>query len=183
MKKHILIIALLIVVSLMLAACTDGNSENGDATVNPETGLTAFTSTDTTGATVDQSVFENHKLTMVNIWATFCSPCIEEMPDLAELNEDYSAEDFQVVGIVADAKEGDAGELEAALSIIEQTEANYMHILASESLNAAKLSSVQYVPETIFVDALGNQVGESYVGARDYDAWSEIIEDLLKMVE
>ena len=39
---------------------------------------------------------------MVNIWATFCSPCIREMPELAELNEAYG-DNFQVIGIVVDA--------------------------------------------------------------------------------
>ena len=183
LKKQNVFTALFIVIALVFTAC---GGEGGDTTQPEGSGegvLSSFTSTDATGVTVDQAIFSDYSLTLVNIWATFCSPCIGEMPDLAQLNEDYADQGFQVVGIVADVQEGDEAGLATALSIVEQTNANYLHILASESLGEAKLNSVQYVPETIFVDAQGNQVGESYVGAKDYDDWSEIIETLLAEVE
>ena len=41
--------------------------------------------TDFDGNEVDKSLFEGHRLTMVNIWATFCNPCLSEMPELGEL--------------------------------------------------------------------------------------------------
>lgn len=179
MKKHFISISLLIVTLLLFSACGSQNEET--AANNP--GLTSFVSTDITGEAADQTIFKNHKLTMVNIWATFCGPCIDEMPDLAKLNEDYADRGFQVVGIIADAEEGNATQLNAALSIVEQTGAAYPHILSSDSLYEVKLSSVQYVPETIFVDAEGNQIGESYVGSKNYANWSKVIESLLNEVE
>lgn len=179
MKKHFVIIGLFIFALLLFPACSSQN----DGAAPDNTGLQSFISTDITGTSINQTIFEGHKLTMVNIWATFCGPCIDEMPDLAKLNEDYANQGFQVVGIIADAAEGNAQQLDSALSIIEQTGANYPHILASDSLNEAKLSSVQYVPETIFVDAQGNQIGESYVGSKNYSNWSKVIESLLNEVE
>ena len=41
--------------------------------------------TDFDGNEVDKSLFEGHRPTMVNIWATFCNPCLSEMPELGEL--------------------------------------------------------------------------------------------------
>jgi len=58
-----------------------------------------------------------------------------------------------------------------------------MHILPSESLYNAKLYQVSSIPETIFVDKDGKQVGESYIGSRTKEQWKEIIDGLLVDVE
>ncbi len=88
-------------------------------------------------------------MTMVNIWATFCGPCIEEMPDLGELNKEYADQGFQIVGIPVDTM-NQGGEIsgemvDTANEIIDQTKADYLHILPSDSLNDAKLSQVYSV--------------------------------------
>lgn len=143
----------------------------------------SFSTTDLDGNPVDQQVFTAHKLTMVNIWATFCSPCIKEMPDLAQLQAEFSDE-LQIIGIVADAadKNGNAlaSKKEEALSIIETTGADYLHLLPSVSLNKAYLNNVNAVPETVFVDENGNQVGTRYIGAKSKAQWRQIIVSLLE---
>ena len=146
----------------------------------------AFSAADMAGNPVTEQIFSNHKLTMVNIWATFCSPCVNEMPDLAQLHAEYG-DDFQVVGIVVDAADQNGNvrpdkKAEAA-SIIELTQADYLHVLPSDSLNKAYLSNVQSVPETIFVDENGNQVGTRYVGAKSKAEWKKIIDTLLESLE
>lgn len=183
MKKKNITIALLMVIVMTFSACGASGDDSGQPDGSGEAVLSSFSSTDIGGTPVDQTIFSDYTLTMVNIWATFCSPCIKEMPDLALLHSDYAESGFQVVGIVADAKVGQEAAIETALSIVEQTGADYLHVLSSDSLAEAKLNSVQYVPETIFVDAQGNQIGESYVGSKDYDEWSEIIENLLDEVQ
>jgi thiol-disulfide isomerase/thioredoxin len=45
------------------------------------------------------------KVTLVNLWATWCAPCIEEMPTLAALQESYSKDRFTVVAISVDRKD------------------------------------------------------------------------------
>ena len=44
-----------------------------------------FEGTDLEGNTVSQDAFSQSKLTMVNVWATYCNPCLSEMPGLGEL--------------------------------------------------------------------------------------------------
>ncbi|MBQ4235421.1 MAG: TlpA family protein disulfide reductase, partial [Treponema sp.] len=39
-----------------------------------------FTATDLNGRIVTSEIFEKNKVTMLNIWGTFCGPCIREMP-------------------------------------------------------------------------------------------------------
>ena len=136
------------------------------------------------GEPVDQTVFEEYTLIMVNIWGTFCSPCIGEMPDLAKLGRDYADKGFAVIGIPQDItnKNGKIkkNRMEDALLIVEQTEADYLHIVPTKALYEAKLRLCQALPETVFLNAEGVQIGESYLGAKSYDEWSEIIEELLE---
>ncbi|MCI8811517.1 MAG: TlpA family protein disulfide reductase, partial [Oscillibacter sp.] len=48
-----------------------------------------FEGTDLDGNTVSQEIFSQSKLTMVNVWATYCNPCLSEMPGLGELAAEY----------------------------------------------------------------------------------------------
>lgn len=186
--KRIIGIVVIVALVFALAACgakEDANAEEPEA--GDETGgagvFSSFESTDLDENPVDETVFQGKKLTMVNIWATFCGPCVEEMPDLAELNREYADQGFQVIGIPVDVMDYNgeiAGDMvETAEEIVEETGADYLHILPSTGLNEAKLNMVQSVPETIFVDENGKQVGESYIGARSKADWAKIIEELL----
>lgn len=131
---------------------------------------------------VTDAVFEDAKVTMVNIWGTFCGPCISEMPDLGKLNNEIK--DFQVVGIVIDSvnRKGLPVQktFEAAKTIAKQTGADYLHVIPDSKLQNGILSDVFAVPTTIFVDKNGNQIGETYTGSKTYSDWEKIIEDLLK---
>lgn len=138
-----------------------------------------FTSQTLNGEEVSQEIFAGAELTMVNIWATYCGPCIVEMPDLGELNREYAEHGVQVVGIVSDKTEAQD---ETALEIVEKTGADYTHIVLSMELYP-KLSNVQAVPTTVFVDREGRQVGKVYAGAKSKEKWAEIIDSLLKEVE
>ena len=132
------------------------------------------------GENVTEDVFAEADLTMVNIWGTFCGPCINEMPDLGEIAHEYEDKGFQIVGMLCDVTEpGD----ETALQIVEETKADYMHIVASEDLQDGILQYVTGVPTTFFVDKNGNMVGEAQVGARDKASWEVLINNLLKGVQ
>ncbi len=83
----------------------------------------AFEGIDLEGNAVSQEVFSQSKLTMVNVWATYCNPCLQEMPGLGELAAEYDTEEFQIIGIISDVREGERQEL--AESLIQQTGASY----------------------------------------------------------
>lgn len=145
--------------------------------------LESFTATDLGGNAVDQSLFKNYKLTMINIWATYCGPCLTEMPDLGKLSEAYRDKGVQIVGIVSDAQNYDGSiseeQAELAREIVEKTGAAYPHLLPSEDLGNIVLWQVSAVPTTVFVDSNGSLVGYAYMGAADYDTWAERIETTL----
>ena len=143
----------------------------------------SFRSATIYGAPVDESVFSGHKLNMVNVWATFCGPCLGEMPDLGKLPSKYDSADFQIIGIPLDTLSSDGSvsqsQVQTARSLAEQTGAGYTHLLPTADLLSAGLSGVSSVPTTMFFDENGNQVGETYVGSRSSEDWQSIIDGLL----
>ncbi|MEF9954332.1 MAG: TlpA disulfide reductase family protein [Clostridium sp.] len=140
-----------------------------------------FTSVALDGKAVDQEIFANADLTMVNLWGTFCGYCIDEMPALGELNNEYKDQGFQIVGILTDVADPASQEAKDAVSIVDTTKANYTHILLTEELYSVIAGSS--VPTTIFLDKDGNKVGKIYAGARDKEKWDTIIKNMLEQVK
>ena len=147
--------------------------------------LTAFTATDLEGGAVDESLLADYELTMVNVWATFCGPCLREMPDLGELAAEYKDKGVQIVGIVSDALASDGtisqDQVDLARDIVDQTGADYPHILPSEDLFGI-LAQIQFVPTTFFVDSTGHQVGSAVVKSMGKDEWEKVIDKMLEEV-
>lgn len=140
----------------------------------------AFECQDMDGNTVSASVFSESKLTMVNVWATYCNPCLSEMPGLGELDGEYEPEEFQIIGIISDVMEGaDEAAIDNAAALIEATGADYTHLLLNESVYRALLTEVTAVPTTFFVDENG-VVLDMVIGAMEKSAWEEKINGLLE---
>lgn len=148
--------------------------------------LSQFSAQDLEGNELDQSMLQGHTLTMVNVWATFCTPCINEMPDLGTLAQEYEDQGVQIVGLVSDVMdmEGnlDPDQMELAREIVDSTSANYTHLVPSADLYGL-LYQISSVPTTFFVDETGAQVGGTYIGAKDKDQWQDIIDQLLAEVD
>ncbi|MDE6944711.1 MAG: TlpA family protein disulfide reductase [Lachnospiraceae bacterium] len=162
------------------AGATDETGEEAEADKAGQSAGIAFEAQDLEGNIVTEEVFADSRLTMVNVWATYCNPCLSEMPELGELAGEYATEEFQIIGIISDVQEG--AELENtvyAATLVEQTGAAYPHLLLNESLFNAMLSGVSAVPTTFFVDENG-EVLDTVVGAMDKDSWKEKIDGLLK---
>ena len=141
--------------------------------------IVAFNATTIEGEAWNSDKFANSKLTMINVWGTYCNPCLSEMPDLGELAAEYDPAQFQIVGIVCDVMEGDSAEnIDNAKQLIAETKANYPHLLLNESLYMTLVGSVSAVPTTFFVRQDGSLVGY-LTGALPKEQWKEVIDDLL----
>ncbi len=139
-----------------------------------------FEGMDMEGNVVSSDIFAESKITMVNVWATYCNPCLSEMPGLGELAGEYESGDFQLIGIISDVQEGaDQRTLDVAANLIEQTNADYAHLLLNESLYFALLTEVTAVPTTFFIDENG-VVLDVVIGARDKTVWKEKIDGFLE---
>jgi len=131
-------------------------------------------------ATWQKLIFSKSKLTMVNVWATYCNPCLSEMPELGELAGAYEEEEFQVIGIISDVMDtADQKTIDMAKELITQTEADYPHLVLNESVYFALLTDVAVVPTTFFIDENG-VVLDTVLGAMNRSGWEEKINELLE---
>jgi len=140
------------------------------------------------GDLIDQELFSQADITMINVWGTYCSPCIREMPDLGDLNREYADKGFQIAGIVIDGYHQDEEKFKEqiglARAIVDYTKADYQHMLPiSMELNEAYLSNIQVVPTTFFVDSKGRLIGKEVTGSRSKEAWIEVIEGVFAEYE
>ncbi len=162
---------------------TATGDNSAEDTAEQEVYVLNFTDAKTTeGETMSADVFANSKLTMINVWATFCGPCINEMPDLGEIAREYDAAEFQMIGIVSDVIEGDADMLSEAKEIIEETGADYTHLLLNEELYMNLVGASDSVPTTYFFNQDGELLGY-LVGAQSKGVWEEIINGLLEEMQ
>ena len=143
-----------------------------------------FEAEDLDGTQVTNALFAKNRVTMINIWGTFCPPCIREMPDLGKLSTDFKDKGFKIVGVVIDAMDRNGNVdnkiKENARKIIDKTKADYLHIVPDIAMFYGFLRDVQVVPTTIFVDSDGRQIGDAVLGSRSYKDWKKIIDNLLK---
>ncbi len=139
------------------------------------------------GKDADSEIFKNAKLTVVNVWGTFCSPCIKELPHFGELAKEYQDKGVQIIGIVGDAysqdSQLDTAIMDDAKSIVKETKADYVHIVPDLDFCRLLLSNMSYFPTTYFVDSEGNFVGKAVVGAKDKTGWEETIDAVLASME
>lgn len=158
---------------------TPSNASQNDKSSVSEDVFLEFTAKDFEGNAVDQSVFANTKLTMMNVWATFCGPCIREMPELGELAVEGGTE-YQIIGVCTDLDDTEEM-LKEAQDIVAETGASYLHLQPSESLLPV-LTASSAVPVTFFFDSEGKLVGQGITGALDKARWEKELQARLEIV-
>ena len=145
--------------------------------------LGEFSMQDIQGQVYTNEMFKEHELTLVHIFATWCSPCIAEIPDLQKLSEEMAGQGVNVVGIVLDAADSSGNvsdeAVEKAKILADRTGADYPFLIPSEGCFDGRLENIDAVPETFFVDKNGNIVGETYSGSHDLEAWKSIVQTVL----
>ena len=153
---------------------------------NVATDLSNLQTVDIDGKEFSGKNFSDYDLTMVNVFATWCSPCVQEIPDLAEIQKEMKDKGVNIVGVVTDTVDqtGENREaLEKAKLIRERSKAEYPFLIPDKSNFNGRLSGIQAFPETFFVDKKGQIVGETYSGSHNKKAWLEIIEKELAKVK
>jgi len=167
MKKKICYLFCMLAVmcfTMMFSGCADNTAVSTEdqpssdevAEMNDLKEFTAVTSAD---EEITQSYFEDYDVTIINIWATFCPPCLAEMPDIAEL--DSSRPDN--IGMFLICTDG-LSEPDYMKQILDEAGFKGINLVNGDGDFAKLLGSVQFVPTTVFVDREGNLVGEPVIG-------------------
>ena len=128
----------------------------------------SFSTTDLEGNPVANTAFSDYEITMVNIWGTFCGPCIEEMTDLESLSKKMP-EGTHLVGLVSDALDDEHKTL--AKKILSEKGVTYENWITDDALTDYVNNHVTGVPTTLFIDSNGQIVGDAIIGAVGIDEY------------
>jgi thiol-disulfide isomerase/thioredoxin len=112
------------------------------------------------------------KVVLLNFWATWCGPCLTEMPTFIEWQKQYGSEKFQVIGISMD----DAAP--EVIATVSKLKPNYPILMGDEHLGTA-YGGVLGLPVTFLIDRAGN-IHARYEGGADLRRIKEDVESLLK---
>ncbi len=138
-----------------------------------------FETTDLEGNAINsKELFGESKVTMVNIWTTWCGYCIQEMPELEEIYQTYRDSGVNVVGLLYDGT--DEAAVEEAGEIIADTGVTYTSILPWEGYE--EMFPVQGFPTTLFIDSSGAVMTDEVVGA-DVQRYISTLDELLAAEE
>jgi len=105
-----------------------------------------FTSID--GSSIRSDQFKD-KIIVLNLWATWCPPCVAEIPDLVALQNEY-ADSIQIIGVSVDQTSPDQ-----LSRFVKRKNINYPIVFSSTQL-MEQLGSVKHIPTTFFIDVHGN---------------------------
>lgn len=129
----------------------------------------AFSLEDTTGKTVSLSDFKG-KVVLIDFWATWCAPCLAEIPDLMKLHERFKDQGFSIIGIAVD------DEMESVVEFAKERDVPYpLLIEGDEPIEGYRIPGV---PTAYLVDREGIVVGQ-YFGPKSYDM---LVRDVQKIL-
>lgn len=143
-----------------------------------------FSGQDFDGNSVDESLFSENAVTVVNFWFTGCKPCVAELSKLNELNDTLQSMGGEVIGINTETFDGNEAAIKEAAAILESQKAEYRNLSVNSASDAGKYASgIMAFPTTILVDRNGNIVGEPVLGGIDnqdnYDALMDQIQSVI----
>ena len=147
----------------------------------------AFETTDIDGNAYTEKVFSDYDLTLVNCFTTWCSPCVNEMPDLDKLYQEMKEKGVGVVGMVIDSvgEDGTTDEdtVKKAQILKEKTGVTYPLLIPDAGNMNGRISGLSSFPESFFVDKDGNIVGEPIMGSRSLEDWKAAVEKQLEEIK
>ncbi len=202
-SKRVLGVSLLLIISLLVMVSCGQNSDDQEednkdplaydvswteTTAVPveegrSTGLENMKTLDLYGNVVDSTIFQDYTITIVDVWGTYCNPCIQAMPTLAEIYQEYEPQGVNVIGIMIDVQNGDYTPkpeyIAKAMEITDGTGADFMHLLSSKNIVSSVVRNISAIPASFVVDSQGNVVTKISYGSHTKEEWEEIIHEYL----
>jgi peroxiredoxin len=145
----ILVVALIVVVA----------ESTRETIVNVGDTAPKFTLTTDDGQRVTRSEFGG-KLLVLNFWATWCGPCIEELPSLNEFQKQLASSGVIVLGVSVDRNEG------VYRQFLKRTGVGFRTARDPEADLSSRYGTFKY-PETYVIDRNG-KVLQKHIGPRDW---------------
>jgi len=124
-------------------------------------GLPDINFNDASGATKSLADFSG-KIGLLNIWATWCVPCREEMPALDKLDTKLGGKDFEVVAVNIDK-----GDADKAAALLKETGVTHLALYTDPSGKLFATLKAVGMPTTLIVDRNGREIAR-LVGPADW---------------
>ena len=150
---------------------TAGLSPRGGSAPARERALPALPVTTLDGAPVDTATLQG-KVVVVNFWATYCVPCLKEIPTFNQLHEQFADRGVVVLGVSMDA-DGGAPLVE---SFLKKHPMKYRVALGSEKMT--DLFHVDQLPTTVVFDRQGKTL-QRFEGYTPADALESVVKTAL----
>lgn len=197
MRKKILILGMALMMAAGISACnassktssseaTTTESKQADAKAEDskqaesdkeDKKFPEFTAKTVSGENISSDLFKDSKLTVVNVWGSWCGPCVQEIPELQKLYESMKDKDVNVIGLAQDA----GTDLDAVKEIIDKNKVTYQNIVP-EGATEDFVMSLMAFPTTFFVDSDRNIVGVIQ-GGRNLEAFTAAVEGVLEKLK
>ena len=131
---------------------------------------------DADGKTVSlESVVKNpgNKYVLLDFWASWCGPCMGEVPHLKQTYEKFHKKGFEIYGVSFDNNR------DKWLAAVDQNGMNWVHVseVAGFDNQAAKDYAVQGIPSNFLIDAQGTIVARNLRGEALYEKIEELLGD------
>lgn len=131
-----------------------------------------FTLKDANGSSVKLSDYHG-KVVLLNFWATWCGPCVLEMPWFQEFEQQYKSKGFEVLGVSMD-EDG----WKAVKPFVAAHKINYRIVLGDDSVSQL-YGGLDALPTTFIIDRDGKFAFAPHVGLAGKDEYNAEIQSLL----
>jgi peroxiredoxin len=159
-KKIAFLVILVVLIALFTAGWFVMNRETGNKIITGGDRAPEFHLKTLDGGSVSLAELRG-KVVMVHFWATWCPPCVEEIPTLDRLHHSPMGKDFEMLAVNED--EGGEG---AVASFLQQNKLN-LPVLVDTGSDVARRYGTYKLPETYIVDRQG-VVRYKAIGPRDW---------------
>ncbi|WP_434793272.1 Thiol-disulfide oxidoreductase ResA [Terrisporobacter petrolearius] len=142
--------------------------------------LSGFNTKDVLGEKVTSDIFSKYKVTMINVWATDCASCVEEMPEINKLSKNKQA-NTNVITLCTDTAWKDEA-IEFAKQIVDKNKSVKV-LIPDKVLQKSLANKIVAYPTTIFVDSKGKIIQDVYLGGKTEEDYLKELNKRLKTLE